>query len=99
MDIVIFDPELCCSTGVCGASPDPELIRVGELVEMLKERGHQVTRHMLSRNPEAFSGNPRVYELLQQQGMKCLPIVIVDGALHSVGQYPALDGLLAVKES
>ncbi|MHB1627607.1 MAG: arsenite efflux transporter metallochaperone ArsD [Bacilli bacterium] len=99
MDIVIFDPEMCCSTGVCGASPDPELIRVGELVEMLKERGHQVTRRMLSRNPEAFSGNPQVYELLKQQGMKCLPIVTVDGVLHSVGQYPTLDGLLALRES
>ena len=96
LNIAIFDPEMCCSSGVCGTSPDPELIRVGEMVETLKERGHHVTRHMLSQDPEAFSGNPPVYELLKQQGLACLPIVTVDGDLHSVGGYPAQDELLAL---
>ncbi len=26
--IEIFDPAMCCSTGVCGPSVNPELIRV-----------------------------------------------------------------------
>ena len=31
--IEIFDPAMCCSTGVCGPSVNPELIRVAAVVE------------------------------------------------------------------
>ena len=27
----IFDPAMCCSTGVCGPSVDPELLRVSTI--------------------------------------------------------------------
>ncbi|MGD0154091.1 MAG: arsenic metallochaperone ArsD family protein [Thermacetogeniaceae bacterium] len=26
-EIAIYDPAMCCSTGVCGASPNPECPR------------------------------------------------------------------------
>lgn len=36
--IEIFDPAMCCSTGVCGPSVNPELIRVAAVVENLKKK-------------------------------------------------------------
>jgi len=99
MKIDIFDPEMCCSTGVCGTSPDPELIRVGEMVEKLKAEGHTVVRHMLSRDAAAFTSNQQVYETMLKHGMKVLPIVTVDGQIRTTGRYPQIDELLAAKES
>ncbi|UOF90029.1 arsenite efflux transporter metallochaperone ArsD [Fodinisporobacter ferrooxydans] len=90
MEIEIFDPEMCCSTGICGPSPDPELIRVGELVETLKNQGHSVQRYMLSRNPQAFSANPKVYQTLLKDGPKALPILVVEGEVRLAGKYPEL---------
>ncbi|RIV20919.1 arsenical resistance operon transcriptional repressor ArsD [Alicyclobacillaceae bacterium I2511] len=99
MKIDIFDPEMCCSTGLCGTSPDLELIRVGEMVEKLKVDGHVVARHMLSRDTVAFTANSQVYETMLKEGMKALPIVAVNGVICAVGRYPQLDELLAAKES
>lgn len=36
--IEIFDPALCCSTGVCGPSVDPALIQVANAIEQLKNK-------------------------------------------------------------
>ena len=38
-NIEIFDPAMCCSTGVCGPSIDPELLRVATVINSLKEKG------------------------------------------------------------
>lgn len=99
MKIDIFDPEMCCSTGVCGTSPDKELIRVGEMVEWLKAQGHTVTRFMLSRNPDAFVSNKQVYDRVLKDGVKSLPMVMVEGKLCTVGRYPQSDELSDLKES
>jgi disulfide oxidoreductase YuzD len=95
--IEFFDPEMCCSTGVCGPSPDPELIRVNEMIEQLKTQGHTTVRYMMSRNPMAFSANKQVYQELIGKGASVLPIVVVDGQIVSKGQYPKLGDLLVVK--
>ncbi|QQE78314.1 arsenite efflux transporter metallochaperone ArsD [Alicyclobacillus sp. SO9] len=99
MRIDFFDPEMCCSTGVCGTSPDRELIRVGELVEKLKGQGHTVERHMMSSDTSAFTSNRHVYETMLKEGMSVLPIVTVDGGILTKGRYPNMDELLATKES
>ncbi len=99
MKIDIFDPEMCCTTGVCGTSPDPELIRVGEMIESLKAQGHTVTRYMLSRNPDAFVSNKQVYDRVLKEGVKSLPVVVVEGEVRTVGRYPQLVELTAAKES
>lgn len=35
----IFDPAMCCSTGVCGPSVDPNLMRIATIINALKEKG------------------------------------------------------------
>ncbi len=97
MKIEFFDPEMCCSTGVCGPAPDSELIRVNEMIEQLKAKGHAVVRYMMSRNPIAFSSNKQVYQELIGKGAKVLPIVVVDGQIVVKGQYPTLDDLQDVE--
>jgi hypothetical protein len=99
MRIDFFDPEMCCSTGVCGTSPDPELIRVGEMVEELKAQGHSIVRHMLSSDTSAFTSNRQVYDTMLKEGMNVLPIVTVDGVILTKGRYPKIDELFAAKES
>ncbi len=97
MKIEFFDPEMCCSTGVCGPSPDAELIRVNEMIEQLKAQGHTTVRYMMSRNPETFSSNKNVYQELIGKGTSALPIVVVDGQIVSKGQYPTINDMLAAK--
>ena len=37
--MVIYDPAMCCSTGLCGVSIDPELLRIATVINKLKENG------------------------------------------------------------
>lgn len=99
MNVDFFDPEMCCATGVCGASPDPELIRVGELVKALQDDGHTVSRHMLSRDSAAFASNKQVYEAILKSGVKALPIVVADGRVVTMGRYPQIDEMRVAKET
>lgn len=99
MKFDFYDSEMCCATGVCGASPDSELIRVGEMIEKLKADGHIVMRHMLSRDSAAFTANAQIYETLIGKGMQSLPIVAIDGVICAMGRYPHIEELLEKKES
>jgi hypothetical protein len=91
MKVQIFDPEMCCTSGVCGPAPDPTLISVNGLVERLKAEGADVSRYQLSRQPRAFAAAPAVYQLLLKHGTQALPAVMVDDVLVSAGAYPTYE--------
>ena len=86
-EIEIFDPAMCCSTGVCGPSVNPELIRVAAVVENLKKEGIDITRHNLSSEPQAFVQNTIVNTELNDKGTEILPITIVDGVIVKESGY------------
>lgn len=90
MKIEIFDPAMCCSTGVCGPSVDPELVRIQEALRQIQKQAPevQVSRYGLSTDPQAFVANAKVAELLKNEGPQCLPLVFVDGELFCKGIYP-----------
>ncbi|MBE0599293.1 MAG: arsenite efflux transporter metallochaperone ArsD [Desulfuromonadales bacterium] len=90
MKIEIYDPAMCCSTGVCGPSVDPELVRIQEALRQIQKQAStaQVNRYSLSADPQAFVANPVVGELLKNEGPQCLPLVMVDGTVISKGRYP-----------
>ena len=90
MKIEIYDPAMCCSTGVCGPSVDPELVRIQETLRQIQKQAPeiQVQRFGLSAEPQAFVANTSVAELLKSEGPECLPLVYVDGALVCKGSYP-----------
>ncbi len=84
----IFDPAMCCSTGVCGPSVDPALVRFAALLQQLQERGVRVQRRNLGQEPAAFAANLAVRMLLQEKGAAALPAIFSDGALLLQGRYP-----------
>lgn len=86
--IVIYDPPMCCSTGVCGASVDQELLRVATVVENLKQGGADISRFNLSGQPQAFVENRLINDYLQKNGPEILPITVVDGRIVKTERYP-----------
>jgi len=84
----VFDPAMCCSTGVCGPTVDPVLPRFSADLEWLKGKGVQVQRYNLAQEVGAFTGNPNVKTTLNSEGTKCLPLVLVDGVIVSQAIYP-----------
>ena len=94
----IYDPAMCCSTGICGPSIDPELLRIAAVVETLKEAGVEVARHGLSQEPQDFVANKEVTRLMNEEGSDVLPITYIDGRIISKRTYPSNDVLEAMLE-
>jgi hypothetical protein len=84
----VFDPPMCCSSGVCGPSVDPLLAAFSADVDWLTSQGASVTRYNLAQDPQAFVAHPLVNELLQREGDACLPLVIANGEVVGHGAYP-----------
>lgn len=92
--VEVFDPPMCCSTGVCGPSIDPTLVAFAADLGWLAGRGVAVERHNLSQEPKLFADSDLVRELLVEHGDSALPAVVVDGALRSSGRYPSREELV-----
>ena len=86
--IQIFDPALCCSTGVCGVDVDQELVRFAADVDWAKRNGAQIERFNLSQQPMAFADNIIVKGFLERSGAEALPLIMVDGEVAMAGRYP-----------
>ena len=85
--IQIFDPAMCCSTGLCGPSINPQLLRVATVINNLKQKGIVIERYNLNSNPKAFVDNIKVNELLKTKGVRILPITVVDGEIVKTKEY------------
>lgn len=86
--VEIYDPAMCCPTGVCGPSVDPALTQFAADVDWLETAGVEVHRFGLSAEPGKFVANAEVGALLNDRGEEALPAVLVDGALRCSGRYP-----------
>lgn len=95
MTIRVFDPAMCCSTGVCGPSVDPELARFAADVDWLEKQGVKVERFNLSQQPAAFAETPAVKEALAR-GTEVLPLVLVGDRVAVEGSYPSRETLAAL---
>ncbi|HVU44535.1 MAG TPA: arsenite efflux transporter metallochaperone ArsD [Terracidiphilus sp.] len=85
----VFDPAMCCSTGVCGPTVDPTLARFAADLEWLKNKGVEVERFNLAQQLAAFAATPQVKQALNSQGTRSLPVILVDGEVKSSGGYPS----------
>lgn len=91
--IEIFDPAMCCSTGVCGPSIDPELMRMATVINALKESGIIIKRHGLSNEPQDFISNKVINDILVKEGAGILPVTLVDGEVAKTKEYPTNEEL------
>jgi len=87
----IFEPPLCCPTGVCGPAPDPALAKLQENVLRWKKAGITVERMAINQAPQRFMANSTVVDLLTREGQEVLPIAILDGVVVCKGKYPAYE--------
>ena len=86
--IVIYDPPMCCSSGVCGPNSDKTLIEFQEVFTGLKKSGYNIERYVITQSPEKFKENPEVINLIQKEDLKVLPITTVDSIVVKKGSYP-----------
>ncbi len=93
--IRVFDPAMCCSTGVCGPSVEPELARFAADVAWLQKQGVAVERYNLAQQPAAFAETPAVKAALAR-GTEVLPLVLVGDRIAVEGAYPSRETLAAL---
>ena len=86
--IQIYDPALCCSTGVCGVDVDQQLVDFSADVDWAKQNGAQIERFNLAQQPMVFAENPVVKGFLERSGAEALPLILVDGEVALAGRYP-----------
>lgn len=86
--IEVYDPAMCCSTGVCGPDVDDSLADFANDVKWMKAQGVEVNRFNLGQEPEVFKSNPKVLSKLKDEGSDVLPIIMINGEIVSQGGYP-----------
>jgi len=87
----IFEPAMCCSTGLCGVGVDTELLRITTVLNSLKKNSVDVDRFNLTNAPMEFIKNKAVNDLLNAKGIDELPAIVLDGEILMTGRYPSND--------
>jgi len=91
--ITVYDPPMCCSSGVCGPDADETLVQFAAQLEWAGKNGVSVKRFNLGHDPGEFATNETVRALLESEGMSCLPLVIADNEVLTKGSYPSAQQL------
>lgn len=86
--IEVFEPALCCATGVCGEDVDQALVTFSADMDFVRSRGGEIARYNLASEPQAFAANDAVTAFLRVSGSAGLPLVLVDGVTAMTGRYP-----------
>lgn len=87
--VEVYDPPMCCPSGVCGPDPDPHLTRFSADLAWLRRKGVEVRRHSLTQEPLDFAKNADVKRLMTENNGSGLPVVLVDGKVMQHGTYPS----------
>jgi Arsenical resistance operon protein ArsD len=88
IQVELFDPPLCCPTGLCGPTLDQTLLDVNEMVLALNFEGVGVERYQMTSHPHVFLKHPDVMRLVRERGMEAFPITVVAGRVVKTGAYP-----------
>jgi hypothetical protein len=90
----VYDPPMCCSSGVCGPNPDTDLVRFARDIAWLERHDVDVERYNLAQEPKAFVENSTVLAALNAEDASCLPLILVDGEIVARANYPSRERLL-----
>jgi hypothetical protein len=85
--IQVYDPPMCCSTGLCGTEIDPALVSFAAMLTKLGQQGVKVERDNMGQQPMAFVQNPTVKALLDKESTEALPVILLDGEVYLKGRY------------
>jgi hypothetical protein len=85
----IFDPPRCCSSGVCGAEVESNLVTFAVSLQWLRMHGVAVRRFNPLHQYDAFAANATVAKTVNEKGLECLPLILLDGEVVSSGIYPS----------
>lgn len=88
MKMKIYEPAMCCSTGLCGVGVDPELLRISMAINNLGKSGVIIDRYNLSSVPQAFINNKEVNEFINKNGVNGLPVTVLGDKIVIEGRYP-----------
>lgn len=92
--IELFEPAMCCSTGVCGPSVDQNLLMITSAFEALQGvKTIEADRYNLSNDPAVFSERADILAAIKDDPDAVLPITVVDGQIVKTGAYPTIDEL------
>lgn len=89
----IYDPAMCCPTGVCGTDINPKLISLANFLTTLDKSKFEVQRYSLSTEPQAYVDNKEVSKILKEEGVDSLPLFFVDDELVFKKEYPEIPAL------
>lgn len=92
-NIQVYDPALCCSSGVCGVDVDQALVDVSADLDWARQNGARIERFNLAQQPQAFAENAAARALLEESGQDGLPLILLDGQQVLAGRYPSRDEL------
>lgn len=93
MILEIFEPSMCCESGVCGPEPDKVLIDLLNTIQLLKKAGIETKRYAINQSPMAFVQNSVVSSFIKSNGPGKLPLVLLNGEIIKSGSYPGLEEL------
>ena len=85
--IRVYEPALCCATGVCGPDLDQTLVQFTADLDYLKGQGVDIARFNLAIDPSEFAASPVVRDYLKVAGSAGLPLTLVDGVTVGTGSY------------
>ncbi|WMJ83788.1 arsenite efflux transporter metallochaperone ArsD [Oscillospiraceae bacterium LTW-04] len=94
--VQIFEPAMCCPTGLCGVGVDPELLRMSTVLNSLKKQGVIIDRFNLNSAPMEFVNNKTVNNFISSKGVAGLPVTLVDGKIVISGRYPTNQELIKI---
>ncbi len=86
--IRVYDPPMCCSTGVCGTDINPDLVNFAALLAQLGTQGLTIERYNMGQQPMAFAENSVVKALLDNEGTDVLPLIFLNDEVYLKGRYP-----------
>jgi hypothetical protein len=81
----VYDPAMCCSTGVCGPDADPTLARFAGDLDWLKGQGVEVRRFNLAQEPLRFVENSAVKTIMDRSGGDELPSIVFEEKVAVAG--------------
>lgn len=94
----IYEPALCCETGLCGVNIDPELLRISAVLNSLRQKGVVIERYNLNSVPLEFIKSNTVNQYVNEKGVEGLPVTTIDEEIAISGRYPTNEEILELLE-